>query len=442
MKRIWNTLDGFFFRDVSASGFGLMRILWAATALAFLLGSAPDILRYWSDAGILPRNLGYLVFRNEYRFTLLDTFTDPSAVVALWCVYATVLACVMFGLWTRTMTVAAVLLMFSFHERNLQPLGGGDTLLRNIGFILMLAPEIHAFSVDRLEEQWQSWKTSGKFLKPLRTHIWPYRLLLWQFMIIYLTSVWDKFQGEMWLEGTSIAAIFHHTHFFRWPKEFADLLTFFSPYASPSFLIFELSWMLLLIPRELWWVLPERLKRHSLKRWILAAGIFFHGTIALLMDVGTFSFAIFTGYVGLLLDRDFVALRELCNGRVNDKQFAIRVLYDGNCRLCTRSIFVLLMLDHLKRLQPVDFRDSAARKRVAPELDISDLDRALHIKLSDGRTYNGFDAFRVLTWHLPVLWVVAPLLYAPGVPSIGRTMYAKIAANRDACANGNCVHKP
>lgn len=439
MKTMIRIIDRFFFENVSAAGFGLMRIAWAGTALAFLLGSAQDVVRYYSAAGIMPQSLGYLVFRDVYRFTLLDTFTDPLPVLLLWSLYVTVLLCTMLGVWTRPMTVTAVLLMFSFHERNLQPLGGGDTLLRNIGFILMIAPEIDAFSIDRLENQWRSWKTKGTLLPGLRTQIWPYRLLLWEFIIIYLTSMLDKTQGEMWLRGTSVAAVFHHTHFFRWPREFADLLTVFSPYVCAGFLLYETTWALMLVPRDVWSVIPERIRRHSLKRWLLAAGVFFHGMILILMDVGTFSFVMFTGYIGLLQEWDFETFKNFFN-RGMKKSSSISVLYDGACRLCNRSMFFFLVADRLGRLRAVDFRDAELRKRYAPDISSVDLDRALHIRLPDGTTFAGFDAFRKLTWNIPVLWPLAPFLYIPGIPLIGRAIYAKIAARRNRCADGHCKH--
>ncbi len=179
MKNFIRHIDRFFFEEISASGFGLMRAAWAATVLLFLLGGTGDIVRYYADVGIMPESLGHLVFRSEYRFTLLTYITDPTAVVALWCVFVICLFCMMVGLWPRLMTVASVLLLFSFHERNLQPLGGGDTVLRNIGFILMIAPELGAFSLSRLERQWKHWHATGEFLAPLKTQIWPDRLLLW-----------------------------------------------------------------------------------------------------------------------------------------------------------------------------------------------------------------------------------------------------------------------
>ncbi len=447
MKRIVSYLDRFFFEEVSATGFGLMRIAWASSVLIYLLGSASDTVRYYSDAGIMPQNLGYLVFRSEYRFSLLQYITEPHAVVALWCVFVLTLTCTIIGVWPRLMTVASVLLLFSFHERNLQPLGGGDTVLRLVGFLLMIAPEISACSLARLELQWENWhahrslgeggRKTGAFLKPLRTQIWPYRLLLWQIMIIYLYSAFDKMQGTMWLDGTTVESVFHHSHFFRYGKEIADSLTWISPFACFYTLVAEFSWLLLLVPREVWQVLPPRWKRHSLKRWVIGFSLLFHWGIFAFMDVGSFPLAMSAAFIGLLLDEDFATFKSIWNRRMQGR---IIVLYDGVCGLCRRSTFTLGMLDFLGRLTPVDFRDKAIRSKYAPEITEENLDRAMHIKLPDGRTFKGFDAFRVLCRHLPLTMPLTPLLYLPGVAPIGRVIYGKIAEGRKKCAGGACRH--
>lgn len=437
MKRLVDYIHRFFFEDVSASGFGLMRIAWAATVLAFMLGGIPDIVRYYSNMGLLPPDLGHLVFRTEYRFTLLSVITDPTAVIVLWSVFVACLFFMMLGIWPRLMTVTCVLLLFSFHERNLQPLGGGDTVLRNIGFILIIAPDVRAFSLDRLEAQWKHWKTKRTLLPALRTHIWPYRLLLWQIIIIYVTSGWDKLQGTMWLDGTVVEAVFHHTHFTRWSMETMNSFVWLSSFASFYTIIFEYAWLLLLIPRDIWKVLPSAIRRHSMKRWLIVGGLLFHWGIFVFMDVGAFPFAMTTAYIGLLLDKDFDALKRILNFFWKGK---IAVLYDGACSLCKRSMFTILLLDHLGRVKPVNFRNAKQKSTYAPDVQETDLDRAMHIKLPSGNYRKGFDAFRILSWHILVLKPLTPLLYIPGVAPIGRILYEKIAKNRDKCANGACVH--
>lgn len=431
MKKILAFIDQFFFEEISASSIGLMRILWAATILVFLIRGMPDIVRYYSDAGIMPQDLGYLVFRNHHRFTLLAHLTSPTAVIGLWSIFVACLICSMLGIWTRTMTITSALLLFSFQERNLQPLGGGDTVLRTIGFILMICPEINAFSLERLLQQWKRWKQTGTFLQPLTVHIWPYRLLLWQMILIYVTSGWDKLQGTMWLNGTALEASFHHPHFARWSMETMNNWIWMSPLASVYTLVWEFSWLLLLVPLSMC--------RYTIRRVILVGGLLFHWTIFIFMNVGSFPFAMTTAYTGLLRAEDWTLVKRLLNRKWNG---SIVVLYDGICTLCRRSIFVVLLLDVLSRIQPVDFRDAKRKKTFAKEITETDLDRAMHIKMPDGTTFKGFDAFRKLTWHLPALRLLTPFLYIPGVAPVGRIAYRAIAARRNRCAEGACVHVP
>ena len=384
------------------------------------------------------KNFAPLLSLDEYRFTLLHYVTDPMAVTVLWCVFCVCLFCMMVGLWPRLMTVASVLLLFSFHERNLQPLGGGDTVLRNIGFILMIAPELGAFSVSRLEHHWKHWNKTGEFLAPLTTQVWPYRLLLWQIMIIYLTSGWDKLQGEMWLDGTVVEAVFHHTHFVRYSMETMNRFLWISPFASFYTLIFEFGWFFLLVPRNFWSVLPRWVRKHSFKRFLICGSLLFHWGIFVFMDVGSFPFAMTVAYAGLLLDSDFEAFLRMGNRFFKGK---ILMFYDSMCLFCTRSTFAILMLDQLGRVQAIDFRNVKLRTKYAPDVAEKDLDRSMHIKVPGDGYYKGFDGFRVLAWRLPLTRILTPFLYVPGIPVIGRRIYTQIAENRKKCAGGACIHK-
>lgn len=446
MNRIIASIDTFFFHRISASGFGLMRMAWAATALTFFLMQWNDVVFHYSDAGLVRSEFTDL-FRSAFRLTIFNWIRDPGPVFGVYLLMLASMAAMLLGIRTRLATILSVLLLFSFHERNLLPLGGGDTVLRCTGFLLMLAPEIRAFSVDRLLQQWQHWNTQGTLLPPLTMSIWPWRLLLWQFLIIYITSAMDKLNGDMWLTGTAVISALHHPHFARWPLWLMDTLAPFSASIGYATLLWEGLWILLLLPqRPLARVL--HIGPHVLRRALLMGGVLFHGSIFLLMDVGSFSPAMMAGYLGLLLDEDFSDARAWLNRRYAGRKtpWRIAVLYDGICRICRRSMFALLMLDVLHRLQPVDFRNAKLRKAVAPTLPLSALDRALHIRIPpfgaqrSVQYVQGFDAFRILCWHLPPLWPLLPLLFLPGIPPLGRAVYARIAASRNRCANGACRH--
>lgn len=432
MKKFLDRLQAFFFAPRDARGFGLMRILWGATTLAYLLMLWIDVVDFFSDAGTLPRTLEYVVVRWQFRFSLLDSVGHPAAVFALYLLLLALVALAMVGWKTRYTVIASTLLLYSFHERNPLPLAGGDTVLRLIGFILMISPGIAAISLDRAKEQWHHWKKTRQLLSPLQMPSWPYRLLLWQFIIIYGTSLWYKSLGTMWYAGTAVVTVLHHPHFTRLPHEVMDFAAPFSMVIGYATVAWHAAWLLLLIPRG-------TMKRagfswDTVKRYVLLGGVAFHGAIFLLLRAGSFSWTMFTGYAGLLDEHDLAALKRLVNNGTPRK---VVVLYDGRCGLCLRSVFVLEMLNGLNRLQFVNFWNRHAKNGVARSVTESQLNLALHIK-QRGKFYKGFDAFRELAWHLPATWLIAPLLYFPGVSKIGDQVYAKIATRRMRCVHKNC----
>jgi predicted DCC family thiol-disulfide oxidoreductase YuxK len=122
------------------------------------------------------------------------------------------------------------------------------------------------------------------------------------------------------------------------------------------------------------------------------------------------------------------------------------VLYDGRCPLCQRSVRLLKRIDWLGRL---DFRDARVEANVPPTdppLAFDRLMEEMHLLTPDGRhVYHGFGAFRWMAWRLPPLWPVAPLLYLPGVPTLGRKAYLWVARNRFKlvpCDDGRCRLPP
>jgi predicted DCC family thiol-disulfide oxidoreductase YuxK len=436
-------IDGFFFRRIDATAFGMMRAAWAFITLLYLFFQWPNVLYYYSEVGILPHWLEALQVRGSYRITILDVIDQPLSVFCLYLILCVLLFCMMVGLRTRIATIASVILLFSFHERNPMILGGGDTLLRTIGFILMIAPGIHAFSVDRAREQWIHWKKQKTLLPHVTMPIWPWRLLLWQLIVLYATSTWTKFLGTMWLDGTAIQTTLHHPGFARWDPSLMRFLIPLSSSTDYAALAWQAAWVLLLIPR---WMtdlfFPRPIPQISLRRILIIGGIFFHGSIYLLLDAGVFSLAVFVAYIGLLRENDLIWLKNVFMEKSKKKgsnMNNIIVLYDGHCGLCLRSMFTLLQCDWLKKLKPVDFRIADDHRSFAPEVTERNLDKSMHIKLPNGSYLTGFDAFRYLSGKLPPLWPLYPLLWIPGVAPIGRRVYRWIADRRKRCNHESCT---
>ncbi len=118
-----------------------------------------------------------------------------------------------------------------------------------------------------------------------------------------------------------------------------------------------------------------------------------------------------------------------------------RVIYDGNCPLCLRSVAILRKLDWLGRLAYVNAHDADQTFLREPPVAGAPLLEEMHLLTPRTKLYRGFGAFRWLAWRLPACWLIAPLLYLPGVPWLGQCIYRWIARNRYhlvPCQGGVC----
>jgi len=214
---------------------------WTFTVLLFLLIQLPDVPVFYGAKAF------FLLF-------LLITF----------------LICVLLGFYVRITLILSVLLLLILHKINPLPMGGGDSFLYNIGFLLMITPGLTGSTMP----------------------VWPERLLLWQLIVLYSSSAWQKLLGTAWIDGTAIGISLQHPHFARWelPVPFLESV---SPLLSYGTIAWEFLWLLLLIPA---W------KYHAkVKMFLLITGIVFHLGILIFFEVGSFSFAMMVGYVGLCL---------------------------------------------------------------------------------------------------------------------------------------------
>ena len=123
-----------------------------------------------------------------------------------------------------------------------------------------------------------------------------------------------------------------------------------------------------------------------------------------------------------------------------------RVLFDGHCAFCRKSVELLRKLDWLKKLDYVDVRDEAQPCLREPLVSAAPLLEQMHVLTRDSqRLHGGYRAIRWLAWRLPALWLVAPLLYLPGMTWLGQKLYLWVARNRFKivpCEHGVCTLPP
>ncbi|MGH2413284.1 MAG: DCC1-like thiol-disulfide oxidoreductase family protein, partial [Microcystaceae cyanobacterium] len=133
-----------------------------------------------------------------------------------------------------------------------------------------------------------------------------------------------------------------------------------------------------------------------------------------------------------LIFYDFTQTRKTIQRWIAAREEPIQVLYDGFCPFCQRTIRLLDCFDIFERLQFIDFRQlnlADYNEKYNLSLTQSELEAEMYV-ISRGRAYVGFYGYRVIARVLPIFWLLVPWLYLPGISSLGKRIYRKIAQNR------------
>ncbi len=434
MRAIFRSIENFFFRKESASGMGLMRIGWGLCVLVSMLWRVQNVIRYYSDAGILPESVETPVIRDFGRFTILDYIRDPAGVTVLYCLLIAFAISTVIGFLPKFSTIVTYVLLASFHERNFLPLAGGDTVIRIMGFLLVLSPGLKAFSVHRLRDQWKHWRSSHDFLPGLTIPAWPRLLVTWQLVVLYVTCDWYKGFGNNWWEGTAASFPYHHPHFARFNPAFFDAIPHFYAVGTYGTLFWEGLWIFFLLPP----FLANRIsffRTGRFRRWMLSVGFLFHGFILATLNVGTFSLNMFAMYLGMLTTEDFAAMKAFF-GRV--VRGTVTMLYDGHCSLCVRIAFFMKLNDVFDKVRIVNLRVATERNAITPNATLQELDRVVHAQLPNGEIVKSFVALRSILSRLPFFWPLLPLLWLPGIRFLATPIYDFFASHRPRCTDDSC----
>ncbi len=116
-------------------------------------------------------------------------------------------------------------------------------------------------------------------------------------------------------------------------------------------------------------------------------------------------------------------------GRTLYKQ-EMYLIYDGNCRLCRRTIASVRVFDIFGRVTYLNaFDDEALAHHRLLWLD-SAMIRTDMQAVVQSRNWGGFSAYRRLAARIPVLWPLLPFLYLWPITTIGNRTYRHVADSR------------
>ncbi|MDE2008592.1 MAG: DUF393 domain-containing protein [Candidatus Omnitrophica bacterium] len=172
------------------------------------------------------------------------------------------------------------------------------------------------------------------------------------------------------------------------------------------------------------WLFYPRTRRSA-----IILGLCWHVLLILTLGVPAVFFFLFPAQMLLFIHPRKITDWIAYNRRINAQSPRAKVIYDGDCGFCRSSIRAVQVMDLWGKLEYVPGLKGMSEMR---------------LELPDGKAYGGFFAFRRLTWDLPMLYPMIPLVYFPGAGVIGPLVYRWVARNRyvfpvfHSCTNDGC----
>lgn len=315
--RALKSIDKALFGWGSPVVFGVVRMVTGALALLNFLMIAIDFDAWFTERGFIPlwhaKKWGMLPrepwWHGELpRINLLADVTDGRITLLVYV--ACCIACLftMIGLWTRLSSIAMFVLIVTLHHRAPDILHSGDTLLRQMAFLVMIAPSGAACSLDRLIALWK-----GRASRvPELVSLWPQRLMQFQVTVVYFTTVWHKWSGTHWRDGTATWYVPQLREFDRFPvPPFFDQQPFvmITTYAT---LLIELGVAFLAYAKPL-------------RKWALLAGVVLHAGIEYRFNIPLFSFMMCSTYLAFYDGEEFSAFAKRIGERLKKQRLNVEL---------------------------------------------------------------------------------------------------------------------
>ncbi len=176
----------------------------------------------------------------------------------------------------------------------------------------------------------------------------------------------------------------------------------------------------------------------------IIVGFIFHILLVLTLHVPTIFFFLFPPQLLLFIDPDGIIRWIDRKRRQHETTGQAKIIYDGHCGFCRKSLDILKTMDLFNYLKTVDYQTSADMSTLHPALTKEACHSQLHLIEPDGRLSGGFFIFRRICWRFPMLFSLIPVFYFPGSNLLGPLVYRWIAKNRylfhsnEVCKDNKC----
>jgi hypothetical protein len=231
---------------------------------------------FFTERGLYPVWMSERYSEGMPRFNLLAEVTDPRVTMVVLGLATLFSLTTMIGLFTRVSSVGLFALLLTLQNRSGDVLHSGDVLLRLWVFCVAVSGAGHVLSLDR---RW-----FGKDRPVEEVSLWPQRLVVFQLCLVYFTTVWLKWGGGYWRDGTA--------------AYFAGNLNEMERFPVPGFMEYRP-----ILAASTWGTLAVELALATLvfsptmRKWVLGAGLLMHAYIEYSMNVPLFQWVIVSAYV-------------------------------------------------------------------------------------------------------------------------------------------------
>jgi len=342
-----------------------------------------------------------------------------NETVAWYASVALTITCVLglIGLFTRFSLVSSLLL--SVYVLGIPQLFGKVDHYHHLIwflFILAVSPCADVLSCDAVRKSWK--RADRGVTRPPEASI-AYALPLrfvWLLMgVIYFSAgfwkVWTSGLAWAWSDNPRNLMYNKWAELSGWsPLFWIDQHPLLFKLSALFTLAFELSFIFLIFFATVRWLAP-------------LGGLAFHNATNLFMRISFWNLQ--SCYVAFV---DWSRVFRWIGRRLFAED--MYVVYDGNCRLCRRTVASFRAFDIFERVTYVDALDRSAVENYGLSRDDSNtLLRDMHA-IRGARSWQGFGAYREWMKRLPLFWPAIPFMYAWPVNWIGNRTYRHVADSR------------
>lgn len=280
IRNFFRSADRWLFGFGSPVTLGLFRMVFCAIVLITLALGLPNFTEFYTEEGLFTAEMAQRMRGDWSRFSIMEWSLSPTWALAVYLLTMLMAFLGMIGLWTRPVMIALAILVVSVQNRNLMILHSGDSLMRILLIFLALAPCGAAVSLDRVLGLWKGKEP----IEPPAVSLWPQRLIQLQVALVYFTTVWHKWPGATWRDGSAVWYPLNLREFERFPLPSWAESGIAIPIGTYGTLLVELALATLV------WYKPWR-------NYVLLAGLGMHLFIEYRFNIPMFSAIIVSAYI-------------------------------------------------------------------------------------------------------------------------------------------------